>query len=61
MTTNREAAQTARRQIEPSIEEHDLELRMLKEFNKKIDDLIDQTVTNNADARDRYTMLKKEV
>ncbi|CAF4813775.1 unnamed protein product, partial [Rotaria magnacalcarata] len=37
ISTNKKAARTARNQQQPLIEEHDFELRLLKEFNKKLD------------------------
>lgn len=58
---NKRAARTARNQAEPLIEEHDFELRVLKEFNKKLDALIDQTVATDPDAKHCYNMLKEQV
>jgi hypothetical protein len=43
------------------IEEHDFELRLLREFNKKLDTLIDQTVATDPDAKHCYNMLKEQV
>jgi hypothetical protein len=48
-------------QIESSIKEDDLELRLLKEFNKKIDLLIEQTVSMDLDAQHCYNILKEQV
>ncbi|CAF0852507.1 unnamed protein product [Rotaria sp. Silwood1] len=58
--TNKKAARTARNQTQPLIEEHDFELRLLKEFNKKLDVLIDQTVSIDPDAKHCYNMLKEQ-
>ena len=61
MATNKKAARSARVQAEPLIEEHDFELRVLKEFNKKLDLLIDQTVAPDSDAQHCFNMLKEQV
>ena len=47
--------------MQPLIEEHDFEIRLLKEFNKKLDALIDQTVSIDLDAKHCYNMLKEQV
>ncbi len=61
ISSNKKAARTVRNQTEPLIEEHDFELRLLKEFNKKLDTLIDQTVSIDPDAKHCYNMLKEQV
>ncbi|UJR23536.1 hypothetical protein I4U23_026526 [Adineta vaga] len=58
--TNKRAVRTARRQAEPLIEESDFEYRLLKEFNKKLDAIIDQTVSGDPDAKHCYNMLKEQ-
>ncbi|CAF4648832.1 unnamed protein product, partial [Rotaria socialis] len=60
ISTNKKTARTARNQQQPLIEEHDFELRLLKEFNKKLDVLIDQTVSIDPDAKHCYNMLKEQ-
>jgi hypothetical protein len=52
---------SARNQAELSIQEYDFELRLLKEFNKKIELLIDQTISMDSDAQYCYNILKKQV
>ncbi|CAF0749053.1 unnamed protein product [Adineta steineri] len=59
-SSNKKAARTVRNQTGPLVEENDFELRLLKEFNKKLDTMIDQTVTNDPDARQYYKMLKEQ-
>ncbi|CAF1004535.1 unnamed protein product [Adineta steineri] len=59
-SSNKKAARTVRNQTGPLVEENDFELRLLKEFNKKLDAMIDQTVTNDPDARQYYKMLKEQ-
>lgn len=52
---------SVRNQTESSIKEQDLELRILKEFNKKIDLLIEQTISMDLDAQHCYNILKEQV
>ena len=61
IASNKKGARIARNQTEPLIEEHDFELRLLREFNKKLDRLVDQTVSSDPDAKHCYTMLKEQV
>ena len=48
-----------RSQTESSIKEDDSELRLLKEFNKKIDLLIEETISMDSDAQHCYNILKR--
>ncbi|CAF0900037.1 unnamed protein product [Adineta ricciae] len=60
IASNKRAVRSTRQQAEPSIEENDFEYRLLREFNKKLDTFIEQTVSTDPDAKHCYNMLKEQ-